>query len=340
MSTYSGSQLLATIEGGATKYHLRDHLSTRVTVNSTGGAIGTQGHLPFGEPWYDTSATATNSKFTSYERDAESGNDYAMARYYVNRLGRFNAPDPISGSVADPQSLNRYAYVRNNPVNLIDPTGLTEQPVQPADLATDWDRMPTWMALFLGQWFGNPFEMNMALHGAITAEHFGDRFGDLPGMYNGAAEGERRHRAMMLKKALEKLFRENRECADLLGGQPRAIALAQKAVIKDVSASTWRARTWLDREAVALGWIDRVRSGESLAATRLYTTSPGGPWNRRAFAVYVGDPWWNLTPTDAQLTQLIHELAHPAHAGKLSADELDQQFPYERISRVCNTPLP
>jgi len=64
-------------------------------------------------------------QFTSYERDAESGNDYAMARYHVNRLGRFNSPDLIAGSVADPQSLNRFSYVRNDPVGLVDPLGLT-----------------------------------------------------------------------------------------------------------------------------------------------------------------------------------------------------------------------
>jgi RHS repeat-associated protein len=63
--------------------------------------------------------------FTTYERDAESGNDYAMARYDVNRLGRFASPDPLAGSAGDPQSLNRYAYVRDDPVSLVDPLGLT-----------------------------------------------------------------------------------------------------------------------------------------------------------------------------------------------------------------------
>jgi len=61
--------------------------------------------------------------FTSYERDA-SGNDYAVFRSHMNRTGRFTSPDPIAGSITDPQSLNRYAYVRNDPVNLTDPLGL------------------------------------------------------------------------------------------------------------------------------------------------------------------------------------------------------------------------
>jgi RHS repeat-associated protein len=61
--------------------------------------------------------------FTSYERDSESGNDYALARYYISRLGRFSSPDKMAGSSANPQSLNRYSYVLNNPGNLVDPSG-------------------------------------------------------------------------------------------------------------------------------------------------------------------------------------------------------------------------
>src|SRR5262249_47469577 len=37
--------------------------------------------------------------------------------------GRFNSPDPLSGSITDPQSLDRYSYSRNDPVNMVDPTG-------------------------------------------------------------------------------------------------------------------------------------------------------------------------------------------------------------------------
>jgi len=46
-----------------------------------------------------------------------------QARYYDPAVGRFISPDAIVQDHHDPQSLNRYAYVRNNPVNLIDPTG-------------------------------------------------------------------------------------------------------------------------------------------------------------------------------------------------------------------------
>ena len=121
---YAGSQLLATLEGTTARYHHADQLSVRATTNSSGTVVSTQGHFPFGEQWYATGPETSKWKFTSYERDAESGNDYAIFRTHINRLGRFNSPDPIAGSTADPQSLNRYAYVRNNPLNMVDPLGL------------------------------------------------------------------------------------------------------------------------------------------------------------------------------------------------------------------------
>ena len=120
---YVGSQLTATLSGGSTTYHHADHLSVRVNTSTTGSVVGTQGQFPFGESWYGSSTT-TKFQFTSYERDSESGNDYAMTRSYVNRLARFSSPDTFAGRLRDPQSLNRYSYVRNDPVNLVDPLGL------------------------------------------------------------------------------------------------------------------------------------------------------------------------------------------------------------------------
>jgi RHS repeat-associated protein len=62
--------------------------------------------------------------FTGKERDYESNLDNFGARYDASSLGRFTSPDPLAGHTEDPQTLNRYAYVRNNPINLTDPTGL------------------------------------------------------------------------------------------------------------------------------------------------------------------------------------------------------------------------
>jgi len=47
--------------------------------------------------------------------------------FYHSAQRRFTNADPLGGSVSNPQSLNRYAYVRNDPVNLVDPLGLATQ---------------------------------------------------------------------------------------------------------------------------------------------------------------------------------------------------------------------
>jgi RHS repeat-associated protein len=67
---------------------------------------------------------------TGKERDSESGNDYFGARYYASSMGRFMSPDwsakeePVPyAKLDDPQSLNLYAYVRNNPLGAVDSDG-------------------------------------------------------------------------------------------------------------------------------------------------------------------------------------------------------------------------
>jgi RHS repeat-associated protein len=77
-----------------------------------------------------TEACTADYKFTGKERDTESGLDNFGARYFGSTMGRFMSPDwsarPSTvpyANLADPQSLNLYSYVRNNPTSLYDPTG-------------------------------------------------------------------------------------------------------------------------------------------------------------------------------------------------------------------------
>jgi RHS repeat-associated protein len=67
------------------------------------------------------------SRYTGKERDSESGLDYFGARYYGSSMGRFMSPDPgwfFASDIGDPQSLNQYAYVDNNPLKFTDPDGM------------------------------------------------------------------------------------------------------------------------------------------------------------------------------------------------------------------------
>lgn len=67
-------------------------------------------------------------KFTGYIRDGETDLDFAQARMYSKNYGRFTTSDPLlsSGRIESPQTWNRYIYVLNNPMILIDPLGLYE----------------------------------------------------------------------------------------------------------------------------------------------------------------------------------------------------------------------
>lgn len=69
--------------------------------------------------------TRVRSRCTAKERDSETGLDYFLARYYASTMGRFLSPDPSMESVLlrNPQTWNRYTYVLNNPLGLIDPDG-------------------------------------------------------------------------------------------------------------------------------------------------------------------------------------------------------------------------
>jgi RHS repeat-associated protein len=122
-----GGSALASVSSGVVTYYHADHLSARVESNATGGLTRTYGHLPFGEDWYQPTGT-DKWKFTSYEQDTESSLNYAMNRFDSGRYGRFMSLDPLGGSVGAPQSLNRYAYAGNDPVNHADPSGLLMEP--------------------------------------------------------------------------------------------------------------------------------------------------------------------------------------------------------------------
>ena len=129
-----GGQLVAeystqTPQNPTISYLTNDHLgSPRVVTDALGQVNSRRDFMPFGEEIARANygSDSVRQKFTGYEKDTETGLDFAEARYYNNTHGRFTAVDPLlaSGKSANPQSFNRYAYTMNNPTNLVDPSGL------------------------------------------------------------------------------------------------------------------------------------------------------------------------------------------------------------------------
>jgi RHS repeat-associated protein len=169
---YSGSKLVAEFStkpvatNPTTSYTGTDQLgSLRVITDSKGDVVSRRDFMPFGEeiinstgerqsantsgiqsPVTDLKYNAPDNvrqKFTGYQKDDETELDFAEARMYENRHGRFTAVDPLlaSGKSANPQTFNRYVYVRNNPTVLTDPSGLCPDCGDPIPLRI-WS--PSW----------------------------------------------------------------------------------------------------------------------------------------------------------------------------------------------------
>jgi RHS repeat-associated protein len=112
-------------------YRIGDHLGSLAlssTTDTFSGVTGIASTLPFGETAANTGGD--NFPFTDHERDSENGADATTFRHYSPAQSRWLSPDPFNGSydIADPQSLNRYAYLTNRPMNATDPTGLDDCP--------------------------------------------------------------------------------------------------------------------------------------------------------------------------------------------------------------------
>ena len=96
--------------------------SVRVVFDASGNVVGRMDYGPFGEQV--TVSTVGQKSYAGLFRDGEAGLDYAEARSYEVRTGRFNAPDPVYAGLFEPQAWNRYGYALNNPLSFVDPTGL------------------------------------------------------------------------------------------------------------------------------------------------------------------------------------------------------------------------
>ncbi|MBI5123084.1 RHS repeat-associated core domain-containing protein, partial [Candidatus Roizmanbacteria bacterium] len=107
---------------GAITYVHNDHLgSSSVITNQTGALVEATNYGPWGE--IKSGGTQSKFEYTGQEHDGETGLNYYNARYYNSDIRRFTQPDDIIPDLYNPQTLNRYSYVNNNPLKYTDPSG-------------------------------------------------------------------------------------------------------------------------------------------------------------------------------------------------------------------------
>jgi RHS repeat-associated protein len=143
-NVFAGGSLLATYSGNDTYFALNDWLSTKRVEITPDGLTAIYASLPFGDDLVSSgnAIDATEHHFTGKEFDTESGLDYFGARYYSSGVGVWMSPDwsakvePIPYAKLDnPQSLDLYGYVLNNPLSQSDPDG-----------HCCWDAAKAWVA--------------------------------------------------------------------------------------------------------------------------------------------------------------------------------------------------
>jgi RHS repeat-associated protein len=116
-------------------YLTQDHLgSPRIITDNTGKVIARKDFGAFGDETMTSQRTTAlgykpeeiRQDYTGYQKDDESGLEFAQARYYNTKHGRFTSVDPLTASanVKDPQTFNRYTYALNSPYKFTDPLGL------------------------------------------------------------------------------------------------------------------------------------------------------------------------------------------------------------------------
>jgi RHS repeat-associated protein len=164
---------LSVQQGASTYYYHKDGLGSVTDLTSSAGSVVKRyKYRTFGEIYSETGSLVQPYTFTAREKDPETGLYYYRARYYDPRAGRFISKDPIGFAGGD---ANLFRYVKNNPLNFVDPEG---------------EVMPTVIAggVFGGALIGGAAG---AIVGAASewVNHNGDVTAALQGALTGAAMG-------------------------------------------------------------------------------------------------------------------------------------------------------
>lgn len=123
---YANNQRMAKIENDKIYYYHNDPLGSPVAItDGAGNVVWKADYEPFGESFNEVSLDGGNNvMYNSKELDSDTDLLYYGARYYNANIGRFITPDKMEFSdINDPQSLNRYIYVKNNPMKYRDEKG-------------------------------------------------------------------------------------------------------------------------------------------------------------------------------------------------------------------------
>ncbi len=118
---FGSHHMLAYLSTDTVFNHVNQLDATTMGTNHSGTTVEDVLFYPWGDQWQ---SSASGYSWAMPYRDLKTTTDITTARFSSPNFGRWLSPDPLGGHLEDPQTLNKYAYVRNNPTSLTDPTGL------------------------------------------------------------------------------------------------------------------------------------------------------------------------------------------------------------------------
>ncbi|HZV45357.1 MAG TPA: RHS repeat-associated core domain-containing protein, partial [Saprospiraceae bacterium] len=126
---YALGKIISTVVSNNTpqrliQFYHQDQLGSITLISGVNGEVTARfDYKPYGEQIHISGAATSSFGFTGQLMDKDIGLIYYQSRYYDPLIGRFIQPDRFIPQPADPQTLNRYTYVGNNPITFVDPTG-------------------------------------------------------------------------------------------------------------------------------------------------------------------------------------------------------------------------
>ena len=184
----AGGRLVCTFDKTGTNvfayYHPDNLHSTAVETDQSGNKIQHYEYMAFGQDRFTESATAfpVSRRYTSQVLDEDTGLYYYGARYYDPQLARFIQPDTAIPHFDNPQYLNRYSYVLNNPLRYRDPNG---------NAPVDWaNAMQPAIDDYYGGYTSDPNHTStLGLFGAYMGQSTANGYADMLRLGTGLAEG-------------------------------------------------------------------------------------------------------------------------------------------------------
>ncbi|EGK10824.1 cell wall-associated protein, partial [Desmospora sp. 8437] len=123
--TYGANNELVSITRGGKTYYCQTNYRGDVTAltDSTGAVVASYEYDAFGNLLKETGTVENTYRYAGYRYDEVTGLYYLQSRYYNPETGRFLTRNSFEGFEDEPQSLNKYSYVHNNPILYVDPNG-------------------------------------------------------------------------------------------------------------------------------------------------------------------------------------------------------------------------